>query len=84
MIANVGVLGRPANDGDRRVRYALVSAGDAGAEVELIKLAFDHATLVTEMRGERLPEEFVETVESGWWTTCLEVLPARERELSKF
>ena len=23
--------------------------------------------------------EFVETVLTGWWTTCLEVLPAKER-----
>ena len=31
------------------------------------------------MRAESLPEEFVETILTGWWTTCLEVLPAKER-----
>jgi hypothetical protein len=36
------------------------------------------------MRRERLPEEFVATILSGWWTTCLEILPARERALSRF
>jgi hypothetical protein len=36
------------------------------------------------MRAERLPEEFVETALTGWWTTCLEVLPARERRRGKF
>ena len=29
-------------------------------------------------------DEFVETVLTGWWTTCLEVLPARERRRGKF
>jgi len=84
VIANVGVLGRPANDGDLRVRYALVSVGEYGIEVEIVRLAYDHAALAAEMRAEQLPEEFVETIESGWWTTCLEVLPAREREASRF
>jgi hypothetical protein len=83
LVANVGVLGRPANDGDVRVRWALVSAGARGVEVEVLPLAYDHLALAAEMRRERLPEEFVETVLGGWWTTCLEVLPAREREASR-
>jgi hypothetical protein len=33
------------------------------------------------MRAEGLPAEFVETVLTGWWTTCLEILPAKERGL---
>jgi hypothetical protein len=36
------------------------------------------------MRREELPEEFVETILTGWWTTCLEILPARERAASRF
>jgi hypothetical protein len=84
VVANVGVLGRPANDGDLRVRYALVDAGAKGVEVESVRLAYDHAALAREMREERLPEPFVATIESGWWTSCLEVLPAREREASRY
>ena len=60
------------------------TAGDSGVEVEIVRLAYDHRALAAEMRDERLPEEFVATIESGWWTTCLEVLPAREREASRF
>jgi hypothetical protein len=52
--------------------------------VELIPLVYDHESLAAEMRREALPEEFIETVLSGWWTTCLEILPARERAASKF
>ena len=37
-----------------------------------------------EMRAERLPEEFVETILTGWWTTCLEILPAKERSAGRF
>ena len=42
----------------------------------------DHEDLYSSTRAtceERLPEEFVETILTGWWTTCLEVLPAKER-----
>ena len=45
---------------------------------------YDHQALAAEMRREGLPEEFVETILTGWWTTCLEILPARERAASRF
>jgi hypothetical protein len=47
-------------------------------------VAYDHRRLAHEMRQERLPEEFVETVLTGWWTTCLEVLPCKERRRGKY
>jgi len=28
--------------------------------------------------------DVVETIETGWWTTCLESLPAKERASSRF
>ncbi len=92
---NVGALGRPANDGRTEVWYALLSAG-AGApdqggaaaaralDVELVPVAYDHESLADEMRDERLPDEFIETIRTGWWTTCLEVLPANERKRGKW
>lgn len=83
---NAGVIGRPANDGRRNVWYAILEWDETGADlrVELVPLEYDWQGLAAEMRAEGLPEEFVETVETGWWTTCLEVLPARERAASKF
>ncbi|WP_419950257.1 metallophosphoesterase family protein [Candidatus Palauibacter sp.] len=92
---NVGVLGRPANDGRTEVWYALLDFGGAedgaggGAErgspaVEFVPVAYDHERLAHEMRGEGLPEEFVQTILTGWWTTCLEVLPARERARGRY
>lgn len=83
-VVNVGVVGRPANDGRTEVVYAMVEAHDQSLGVELVPLRYDHERLVAEMRAERLPEEFVRTVLSGWWTTCLEILPARERARSRY
>lgn len=83
-VLNVGVIGRPANDGGTGVWYAMLE--DRGAElgVERVPLVYDHQGLAAEMRREGLPEEFVETILTGWWTTCLEILPARERAASRF
>ncbi|HYG63674.1 MAG TPA: metallophosphoesterase, partial [Thermoanaerobaculia bacterium] len=73
---------------DTRVWYALLDTRQGEMEgqlgVELVPLVYDHRSLAAEMRQEGLPEEFVETVLTGWWTTCLEILPARERAASKF
>lgn len=83
-VVNVGVIGRPGNDGDTRVRYAMLEERGGELGVELVPLAYDHMALAREMRSEELPEEFVETILTGWWTTCLEILPARERAASRY
>ena len=82
--ANVGVIGRPANDGATHVWFAVVEARGDALEVEHVPLVYDHVTLAGEMRREGLPDEFRETILSGWWTTCLEVLPAAERAASRY
>ena len=82
---NVGVLGRPENDGDTRVWYTVVEADEArGWSAEFVPVVYDHERLAREMREEGLPGEFVETVLEGWWTTCLEILPARERLAGRY
>jgi predicted phosphodiesterase len=75
---NVGVLGRPENDGTTNVWYALLSA-EPDLRIEFVPVHYDHKRLAAEMRAEKLPEEFVQTVLTGWWTTCLEILPGKER-----
>jgi predicted phosphodiesterase len=76
---NCGAIGRPANDGRACVWYAAVAFTGGRLSVELIPLEYDHLRFATEMRDEELPQEFITTIETGWWTTCLEVLPAKER-----
>ena len=75
---NVGVVGRPENDGATNVWYALLSAEEE-LHVEFAPVQYDHERLAAEMGAEKLPAEFVETIQTGWWTTCLEILPAQER-----
>lgn len=77
-VINVGAIGRPANDGRTDVAYASIELG-AEVRVNFRRVAYDHEALAREMEAECLPAEFVDTIRSGWWTTCLENLPSRER-----
>ncbi|HEX8411269.1 MAG TPA: metallophosphoesterase [Thermoanaerobaculia bacterium] len=81
-VINVGVIGRPANDGRTNVWIAIVETEPFS--VAFVPIDYDYATLAREMRAEQLPAEFVTTIESGWWTTCLEVLPPKERAAGRF
>jgi predicted phosphodiesterase len=77
---NVGVLGRPENEGRTNVWYTLVtlrSDGELGSQS--VPIEYDYRRLAQEMAEEGLPAEFQETILTGWWTTCLEILPAKER-----
>ena len=77
-VINVGAIGRPANDGRTEVWYAIIDLA-AAVGVEFRPVAYDHEALAGEMEAERLSAEFIETIRTGWWTTCLENLPAKER-----
>jgi hypothetical protein len=81
-LVNVGAIGRPENDGQTHVCYALLTAAP-DPQVEYVPVAYDHEALAREMEAEGLPAEFVETIRTGWWTTCLETLPAKERARGK-
>jgi predicted phosphodiesterase len=80
---NVGVLGRPENDGQAHVWYAILEAAPHLA-VEFVPVEYNRHRLANEMRLEKLPVEFIETILTGWWTTCLEILPAKERRRGKY
>jgi predicted phosphodiesterase len=82
-VLNVGAIGRPANDGRTDVCYAALSVG-AQVGVEFRRVSYDHEAMAREMEAEALPEEFVTTIRTGWWTTCLENLPAKERRRGRF
>ncbi|MCH2212345.1 MAG: metallophosphatase family protein [Fuerstiella sp.] len=96
---NVGVLGRPENDGQTYVWSTILRTGvdaDKNASVcrgsdltvpvsiDFVPIRYNHHRLASEMQAESLPPEFVETILNGWWTTCLEILPARERRDGRF
>jgi hypothetical protein len=77
-VINVGAIGRPANDGRTEVWYAEVELGSE-LGVSFRPVTYDFDRLAREMDDEGLPTEFVATIRTGWWTTCLENLPAKER-----
>ncbi len=81
-VINVGAIGRPANDGDVRVRYALLEVGDE-VRMSFVAVPYDHERLAREIEAEGLPPEFAGTLRTGWWTPCLENLPAAERRRGK-
>ena len=54
-VVNVGSIGRPANDGNAHVNYALLTLGETLA-VEFVPVAYDFEALGREMREEKLPE----------------------------
>ena len=82
---NVGVLGRPENDGQTNVWYTILSqTSDTDLQVEFVPVAYDFCRLANEMENEGLPGEFSETIRTGWWTTCLEILPAKERRRGRY
>ena len=83
-VVNVGALGRPANDGTPRVWTAVIEEKEGAPAVRFLPVEYDFERLAREMESEKLPPEFIETIRTGWWTTCLEMLPAKERAAGKF
>ncbi len=81
---NVGVLGRPENDGSTNAWYTVLTACNGSLDVQFVPLDYDYESLALEMKREKIPEEFIDTIRSGWWTTCLEILPSKERRRGKF
>jgi hypothetical protein len=84
LVVNVGAIGRPANDGLKDVWYAVVTAAGGEVSAELVPVAYDWKQLAAAMREQQICDEFVQTVETGWWTTCLEILPAKERARGRY
>jgi diadenosine tetraphosphatase ApaH/serine/threonine PP2A family protein phosphatase len=82
-LVNVGVIGRPENDGRTNVWYTILTAGDT-MQVEFVPVHYEHETLARQMEQEGLPGEFIETIRTGWWTTCMEILPAKERARGRY
>jgi len=84
LVVNVGVLGRPANDGGQHVWYALLDVADGEATAELVALDYDWRAQAASIRAAGLPEAFAGAIETGWWTTCLEIVPPLERSRGRY
>jgi len=78
-VVNCGAIGRPAHDWSPLVVYAILTDWPLGLGVEFVPVRYAHEALAREMERERLPREFVETIRTGWWTSCLGNVPVKER-----
>ncbi len=79
LVVNVGAIGRPAHDGHTHSWYAELESTPDGVRAAFREVHYDHEALAREMAAAQLPSEFIETIRTGWWTTCLGNTPARER-----
>jgi predicted phosphodiesterase len=84
LFVNVGVIGRPENNGSTKVGYTILTIDNNYVDSEYIPFEYDHERLAKEMKEEKIAEPFIRTILTGWWTTCLEVLPAKERIRGKY
>ena len=84
LVVNVGAVGRPANDGRTDTWYAVLDLADGRATAEIVPVGYDHRAQAASMRAAGLPEPFAETIETGWWTTCLEIVPPSERSKGRY
>lgn len=78
------VQGRPENDGHVNAGCMLLEySRPNGSHAEFVPVHYDYRRLVRVMRAERQSAEWMETIETGRRTTCLEVLPGKERRRDK-
>jgi diadenosine tetraphosphatase ApaH/serine/threonine PP2A family protein phosphatase len=78
LVVNCGAIGRPAHDGRTNTWYAELAFDGRQVTAGFREVRYDHEALAREMEEEGLPPEFVETIRTGWWTTCLGNTPAKE------
>lgn len=80
---NVGVLGRPAHEGMLHVYYSLLTFPDTAArpQPQLVPLTYDVDPVINAMHSEGLPMEFIQSLQTGVWTTCMEILPDPEKRV---
>jgi len=69
---NAGALGMPANEGDPRVWFSLVSAGEqpGALAIEHRSLSYDHHGAAAAMARDGLPPEYARTLVDGFWPNC--------------
>ncbi len=64
---NAGVIGMPANDGDPRTWFLVLTPDATGLEIVFHRLTYDHAAAAAEMRRQGLAEGYAQALETGFW-----------------
>ncbi|NER80728.1 MAG: metallophosphoesterase [Leptolyngbya sp. SIO1D8] len=78
---NVGVLGRPAHEGQPHVYFGQLDfpARAVAPLPKVVPLVYDPQPVVAAMAQAGLPQEFQDSLLMGIWTTCAEILPEAEK-----
>lgn len=67
LAVNCGSAGRPADDGDPAVRYAIIDLGGAEPRAEIRRVAYDHTAWASQLRRDGREERFVAQLVEGRW-----------------
>lgn len=80
---NVGVLGRPAHENSARVFYGTLTQDNNDLRATLVPMDYDYSQVLSDMKSENLPQEFQESLTTGLWTTCSNIMPPEELKAKK-
>ncbi|WP_417797982.1 metallophosphoesterase family protein [Terasakiella pusilla] len=75
---NAGVIGMPANDGQPRTWYAILTPDEQGLDVSFHQLEYEYAKAADKMRDQGLAQGYAQALSTGLWPS-LDVLPEKEK-----
>lgn len=65
---NCGVVGKPDNDGDPAVHYALLQPAGGTYQVQIRRVEYDHKAWAEQLMREGVDPMFVSPIRTGTWT----------------
>lgn len=75
---NAGVIGMPANDGDPRTWFMVLTPNADGLAVVFHRLDHDCRAAAADMRRQQLAEGYARALETGFWPN-MDVMPTADR-----
>lgn len=77
---NCGVVGKPENNGDSAVHYAILEPDPSAPwTISIQRVEYDHLGWADQLNHEGVDPIFTQPLRDGRWTTGLKSLPAAER-----
>jgi predicted phosphodiesterase len=80
---NCGSAGKPDNDGDPAVHYAVLNATINPWQISIRRVEYDCRAWAEQLDREGVDAIFTEPLRTGWWTTGVKSLPGFERERAR-
>lgn len=78
---NAGVIGMPANDGTTDTWFMILDKSeDEDIAYSFHRLQYDYLTAAGLMEVNHLPNEYAQTLKTGYWDNC-EILPEEEKRV---